>query len=82
MGFNDMFRNGQAQTSAAGGSVGHLYKPVEEARQIFWWDTTAGIGHGDGDVAITLGCGNGNLTTALSMPHGIAHEVGDNALYL
>jgi len=80
MGFNNMFRNGKAQPGAAGGGVGHLNKPVEDAWQIVWWNTTAGIGHRDGDVTIAFGSCYGDRTTALSMPYCITHEIGDHAL--
>src|SRR5262249_39492761 len=82
MGFNDVFGNGKSQTGTSSGGVWHLDKLVEDARQIVCWDTTAGIGHGDGDVTSACGCGYGNLTTALGMTYGITHEVGDDALDL
>src|SRR4030095_11990472 len=82
MSFHDVFDDGKSQTSTPRGGGWHLDKLVEDTRQIVCWDATAGIGHGDGDVTIACGCGHGNLTTALGMPYGIAHEVGDDALYV
>src|SRR5262245_26061065 len=82
MGFNDMFGDGKSQTSTSRGGVWHLDKLVEDARQIICWDTTAGIGHGDGDVTSACGCSNGNCTTARGMTYGITHEIGDDTLYV